>query len=111
MPNDMGVGAPVKRVEDRRFTTGRGRYTDDFTVQGLHHAAFVRSPHGHARIARIDKSAAEAAPGVVAVYDGSHDNELCGLQLLAVVVDDANDRRVTEFVTERLWREMGVAVG
>ncbi|MBB3229962.1 hypothetical protein [Halomonas stenophila] len=45
------------------------------------------------------------------VYDGSHGNELCGLLLLAVEVDDANDRRVTEFVTERLWRETGVAAG
>ena len=84
MPNDMGIGAPVKRTEDRRFTTGRGRYTDDFTVHGLHHAAFVRSPHGHARIVRIDKSAAEAAPGVVAVYDGKEltgdkiGNLICG---------------------------------
>jgi carbon-monoxide dehydrogenase large subunit len=74
----------VKRTEDRRFTTGRGRYTDDFTVPGLHHAAFVRSPHGHARIVRIDKSAAEAAPGVVAVYDGKElvgdkiGNLICG---------------------------------
>ena len=84
MPNDMGIGAPVKRTEDRRFTTGRGRYTDDFAVHGLHHAAFVRSPHGHARIVRIDKSAAEAAPGVVAVYDGKQlasdkvGNLICG---------------------------------
>ena len=84
MPNDMGVGASVRRVEDRRFTTGRGRYTDDFTVPGLHFAAFVRSPHGHARIRSIDKSAAEAAPGVVAVYDGKQltgdgiGNLICG---------------------------------
>ncbi|MDN3555153.1 hypothetical protein [Halomonas maura] len=48
---------------------------------------------------------------VFPVFDGSRGIELCGLRLLAVVVDDANDRRVTEFVTERLWREMGVAAG
>ncbi|RTR05123.1 hypothetical protein [Halomonas nitroreducens] len=48
---------------------------------------------------------------VFPIYDGSHGNELCGLQLLAVEVDDANDQRVSEFVTERLWREMGVAAG
>ena len=70
MPKDSGIGAPVTRVEDKRFTSGAGRYTDDFNVPGQHYAAFVRSPHAHANIRGIDKSAAEAAPGVVAVYDG-----------------------------------------
>ena len=70
MPNDMGIGAPVKRVEDKRLTSGLGRYVDDFNVPGQHYAHFVRSPYAHANIRGIDKSAAEAAPGVVAVYDG-----------------------------------------
>ena len=70
MPKDTGIGAPVTRTEDVRFTTGKGRYTDDFTCMGLHYAYFVRSPHAHAKVTGIDKSAAEAAPGVVAVYDG-----------------------------------------
>ena len=70
MPNDMGIGAPVTRVEDKRFVTGKGRYTDDFNQPGQHYAAFVRSPHAHAKINGIDKSAAMAASGVVAVYDG-----------------------------------------
>lgn len=70
MPKDTGIGASVKRSEDVRFTTGKGRYTDDFTCHGVHHAYFVRSPHAHAKVTGIDKSAAEAAPGVVAVYDG-----------------------------------------
>ena len=71
MPNDMGIGAPVKRVEDKRFVTGKGRYTDDFNQPGQHYAAFVRSPYAHAKINGVDKSAALAAPGVVAVYDGA----------------------------------------
>ncbi|MEL7468391.1 MAG: xanthine dehydrogenase family protein molybdopterin-binding subunit [Pseudomonadota bacterium] len=70
MPKDTGIGAPVTRTEDVRFATGKGRYTDDFTCMGLHYAYFVRSPHAHAKVTGIDKSAAEAAPGVVAVYDG-----------------------------------------
>ena len=70
MPNDMGIGAPVTRVEDKRFVTGKGRYTDDFNQPGQHYAAFVRSPHAHAGINGIDKTAALAAPGVVAIYDG-----------------------------------------
>ena len=65
-----GIGASVLRKEDKRFITGKGRYTDDFNVAGQHHAHFVRSPHAHAKVGRIDKSKAEAMPGVVAVLDG-----------------------------------------
>lgn len=70
MPKDTGIGAPVVRTEDVRFTTGNGRYTDDFTCHGVHAAAFVRSPHAHAKVTGIDKADAEASEGVVAVYDG-----------------------------------------
>ena len=65
-----GIGASVRRVEDRRFITGRGRYTDDINRPGQTYACFVRSPHAHARIRGIDKSQAQAAPGVLAVLDG-----------------------------------------
>lgn len=73
--NANGIGAAPKRTEDRRFMTGKGRYTDDIKVMGTHYAAFVRSPVAHANVNGIDKSAALAAPGVVAVYDG---HELTG---------------------------------
>jgi aerobic carbon-monoxide dehydrogenase large subunit len=63
-------GVSVKRREDPRFITGRGRYTDDIVLPGMLHASFVRSPYAHARITGIDKAAAESAPGVVAVYVG-----------------------------------------
>ena len=63
-------GARVRRKEDPRFLTGRGLYTDDVRLMGTVHAAFVRSPHAHARIRGIDLSAARATPGVVAVYTG-----------------------------------------
>ncbi len=62
------VGTPVQRVEDQRILRGRGRYTDDMALPGMVHAAFVRSPHPHARITRIDTSAARALPGIVAVF-------------------------------------------
>jgi len=65
-----GIGARVLRKEDRRFITGRGRYTDDINRPGQAYAVFVRSPHAHARIKGIDKSQALAAPGVLAVLDG-----------------------------------------
>ena len=61
-------GAAVKRREDPRFLRGEGRFVDDVVVSGMLHAAFVRSPHAHARIAAIDTAAASAAAGVVRVF-------------------------------------------
>ncbi len=60
-------GAAVKRREDPRFLRGEGRFVDDVTLPGLLHAVFLRSPHAHARIVRIDVAAAAASPGVVRV--------------------------------------------
>src|SRR5215207_3834792 len=65
-----GIGASVRRKEDRRFITGQGRYTDDFNRPGQAYAFFVRSPHAHATIRSIDATAAKAMPGVVAVLTG-----------------------------------------
>ncbi|MCG5480053.1 xanthine dehydrogenase family protein molybdopterin-binding subunit [Sinorhizobium alkalisoli] len=79
-----GIGAPVARKEDRRFLTGKGRYTDDMRVPGMKYAVFVRSPHAHARIARIDATDAKAMPGVIDVLDGEQlladgiGNLICG---------------------------------
>lgn len=70
MPKDHGIGASSKRREDIRFLTGRGRYTDDMAMYGESHAAFVRSTVAHGRIVSIDTSAAEAMPGVLAVFTG-----------------------------------------
>jgi len=63
-------GKSIKRREDPRFITGRGQYVDDVKLPGMTHAAFVRSPHAHARIRKIDTSAALKHPGVVAVFTG-----------------------------------------
>ena len=65
-----GIGAPVRRKEDFRFITGKGRYVDDINRPGQAYAYFLRSPHAHANIRGIDTSAAMAAPGVVAVFTG-----------------------------------------
>jgi carbon-monoxide dehydrogenase large subunit len=64
------VGKSIKRREDPRFITGRGNYVDDLKVPGTTHAVFVRSPHGHARIKKIDTAAALKHPGVVAIFTG-----------------------------------------
>ncbi len=63
-------GAPVKRREDPRMIAGAGRYTDDVQRPGLAHAAFLRSPHAHARLRGIDTERARAAPGVISVQTG-----------------------------------------
>ena len=65
------IGKPMRRIEDARLLSGQGRFTDDVSLPRQAHAAFTRSPHAHARIARIDTAAACAAPGVVAVYTGA----------------------------------------
>lgn len=63
----QGLGCSRKRVEDARFTQGKGNYVDDIKLPGMLFGDFVRSPYGHARIKSIDKEAALAVPGVVAV--------------------------------------------
>jgi carbon-monoxide dehydrogenase large subunit len=65
-----GIGAAVKRVEDFRFLTGQGTYTDDMNVPGQAHAWILRSPHAHAKITGIDTAKAAKADGVVAVFTG-----------------------------------------
>jgi carbon-monoxide dehydrogenase large subunit len=63
------VGTSLKRKEDPRFITGRGNFTDDMTLPGMLHAAFVRSPEAHARFT-VDASAARAREGIIAVFTG-----------------------------------------
>jgi len=63
----MYFGQPVRRREDARFLKGNGRYVDDMARSGMAFAAFVRSPHAHARIVSVDTTTAGAMPGVLAV--------------------------------------------
>ena len=63
-------GESVKRTEDPRLITGRGKYVDDVRLTGMAHIAFVRSPYGHANIKSVDTSAAMDSPGVIAVFTG-----------------------------------------
>ena len=64
------IGASVKRTEDIRFITGKGHYVDDVNRPGQAYAFFLRSPHAHATIDKIDTSAALKSPGVVAILTG-----------------------------------------
>ena len=64
------TGTSVKRVEDARILTGRGKYVDDVKLPDMVYAAFLRSPVAHANITRIDTDEARQAQGVLAVYTG-----------------------------------------
>jgi carbon-monoxide dehydrogenase large subunit len=66
----FGIGQPVKRYEDQRLLTGKGRYTDDISLPGMVFGAVLRSPMAHARLTRLDAAAARAMPGVLLVLTG-----------------------------------------
>ncbi len=72
------IGQSVKRVEDKRFVTGHGRYTDDISLPRMTYAILVRSPHAHALIKNVDLSTALSSPGVVAAFAGK-DLEAAGV--------------------------------
>jgi carbon-monoxide dehydrogenase large subunit len=84
-----GIGAAVRRKEDFRFITGKGQYTDDVSRPGQAHIYFVRSPHAHAKIRRIDTKGATGMPGVVGVVTGTEfaecklGNLICGWMVLS----------------------------
>src|SRR3954452_8532904 len=62
------IGRSARRVEDRRFLTGQGRYVEGISLSGELHMHVVRSPYGHAAIEGIDTAAARAMPGVRGVF-------------------------------------------
>src|SRR6266566_4423596 len=73
-PEEMSfrfIGKPLVRKEDARLITGRGRFSDDFSVDGQACAVMLRSPHAHARILGIDARRATAMPGVLGVFTGA----------------------------------------
>jgi carbon-monoxide dehydrogenase large subunit len=80
-PTGTGIGQPVRRREDLRLLTGRGRYSDDINVAGQAYAVMVRSPHAHALIRSVKTDAATASPDVLAVLTG-HDMTGDGLKAI-----------------------------
>jgi aerobic carbon-monoxide dehydrogenase large subunit len=79
MPKDDGIGASVKRREDVRFLTGKGRYTDDLNRPGQAYVFFLRSDVAHGRLNRVDTSAAEGMPGVLKVFTGEAFKDIGGI--------------------------------
>ena len=86
MPGSI-LGSAVRRREDPRLVSGRGRFVDDVPVPRVLHAAFARSPHAHAGIRSIDKSAAEGLPGVVAIFTAA-DLGLRPRQAFGIISED-----------------------
>ena len=84
-----GIGAAVRRKEDQRFITGHGHYTDDINRPGQAAIYFIRSPHAHAKINSVDKSAAAGMPGVAGIFAGAEfaqdklGNLICGWTVLS----------------------------
>jgi carbon-monoxide dehydrogenase large subunit len=70
-PDFRFIGQPVRRAEDGRLITGKGRFSDDFLLEGQTYAAMVRSPYAHARIRGIDTTQARKMPGVLGVFTGA----------------------------------------
>src|SRR4029453_5835265 len=66
-----GVGQPMLRKEDARLLTGQTTWTDNIQLPGMLYCAILRSPLAHARITRVDVSAAKERPGVVAAFSGA----------------------------------------
>ena len=64
------IGARIERKEDKKFLTGKGRYTADINLVNQTYAFFVRSPHARAKIVKIDCSKAIKSPGVVKIFTG-----------------------------------------
>ncbi len=83
----QGLGSSRKRVEDARFTQGKGRYVDDMKLPGMLYGDFVRSPYGHARIKSINAEAAKALPGVIAVLTAA-DLKPLGLHYMPTLAGD-----------------------
>ena len=112
---NVGIGARVKRKEDKRFITGKGKYTDDVRVDNQAYAAFVRSPHAHARVNGIDTSAALAMDGVIDVLDGAQltgdgiGNIICGWAITSKDGSPMNMGAWSALATEKV-RYVGDAV-
>jgi carbon-monoxide dehydrogenase large subunit len=86
-PDETGyrfIGKPLPRKEDARLITGKGRFTDDFALEGQAYAVMVRSPYPHARIVAIDAAAAKKMPGVLGVFTGAD----CAADKLAPIPHD-----------------------
>jgi carbon-monoxide dehydrogenase large subunit len=92
------MGHRMKRKEDPRFIQGAGRYVDDVKLPGMLYLDLVRSPHAHAKIVKIDASAALALPGVLAVIPGEDLKKAGTLHWMPTLMSDTQMVLPTEKV-------------
>ena len=104
-------GSGIRRREDPRIITGQTSYTDDIKLNGMVHAAILRSPHAHARIRSINTSAAQSAPGVLAVYTGADTEGALNPMPCAWIIPDS-DVKVVAYppLAQSVVRYVGDAV-
>jgi len=105
-PERHAMGKSMKRKEDPRFIRGHGRYLDDFTLPGMLWMSLVHSPYPHARIVKIDKTAALAVPGVVAVLTGE---DLAAHNLAWIPTFHGYDKQMVLAVGKVLYQYQEVA--
>ena len=86
-------GKSSARLEDRDLLRGTARFVADIQLPGMLHAFFVRSPHAHATIKSIEKSAALALPGVVAVLTAEDIRAVTATDRLVVALPDRTYRQ------------------
>jgi carbon-monoxide dehydrogenase large subunit len=103
------IGSAVRRVEDPRLVTGAGTYIGDLTPTGMLHAEFVRSQYAHARLNSVDTTAAQAMPGVVAVFTGADVNDKINPLPGSSSIDGANNPKRT-ILADKIVRFMGEAI-
>jgi len=101
MDTAAGLG-PILRREDARFLTGAGRYVDDIVFADALHLRFVRSPHAHARIRRIDAARARATAGVVAVFAGTEVNDWIAPLTMAPPIEGLHPTRMTAMPADKV---------
>jgi carbon-monoxide dehydrogenase large subunit len=88
------MGARIRRREDPVLISGQGKYVADIRLDGLLHAAILRSPYAHAKILSIDTTAAKAMEGVVAVLTGAELNpQVIGALPMVIGLDDYEEKR------------------
>ncbi len=108
----MYIGKALKRREDSRFLTGKGRYVADFLPAGTCYISFVRSPHAHARIVRVSTAEASSKPGVLAVLTARDAKEfgIGGLPIVSPVVSRDGSNMVEKLrpvITDDKVRHVG----
>jgi carbon-monoxide dehydrogenase large subunit len=108
----VAIGQPIRRREDERLLRGRGRYVDDQKLRDAAHLVLLRSPHAHARIGRLDKTAAAALPGVLGILTGE-DWEAAGFGELPCIwqVDSGDGTPMREATRPALARGKVCHVG